>query len=169
MGPLEQPVATRGSPESHEAPESSSWSWQLWHTLDDAAEELAARLAQNEAQRDYKQCAVLMPDVPTVRRTLTRALKARGVPLADPRDPTRVKWDEALKRAVLPLQVVARSFDRPDVVSYLGAFHRGPQLSSWIAEIHSRGIRRGVESYQGGRLAVASDLLRALGQALAAA
>ena len=132
---------------------SPAWSWQKWHTLDDAAEFLAERFSEGGPESWAKQ-AVLIPDLPAVRRSLRRALEARGIPLLDPRDPTRMRWDEGLKWALLPLDLVAKNFDRQKVISWLSPFAQAsPELySEWVHEIQARGIRSGLESYAAGKL-----------------
>jgi RecB family exonuclease len=139
-GPLTDPVM-----EAAGAP----WDWQLWHTLDDAAEELAQELGREFAQEG---AVVLIPDTSSARRSLRRALEQRGIPFADPRDPTRLKWDEGLKWATLPLETVARGYERAKVVSYLRAFLLQEEFPRWVNEIHMRGIRQGLASYAGGVL-----------------
>jgi RecB family exonuclease len=143
-----------------------SWQWDLWHTIDDAAEELADRMARDEAATAYRDCVVLIPDSSSARRSLRRALEARGVPLADPRDPTRLRWDEGLKWATLPLTAVARRFERDSVIAYLRGYCAGPELPAWVAEIQSRGIRMGLQSYTGGKLAAVAPRLSELQDAL---
>jgi hypothetical protein len=90
------------------------WDWQRWHTIDDAAEALAESIAESG---DFSSQFVLIPDHAPVRRSLARAFAKYGVPLADPRDPTRIRWDESIKWAMLPLEVVARNYERAKVVS----------------------------------------------------
>ncbi|HTL12158.1 MAG TPA: PD-(D/E)XK nuclease family protein [Bdellovibrionota bacterium] len=122
------------------------WKWHRWHTLDDAADALAEAC-------DPVHDRVLIPDDPPLRRSLMRALQARGLTAADPRDPTRVRSDEGVKRALLPLRVVARGYARTDVLAWLRATAPTPGLwSQWSREIQSRGIRRGREAYVGGAL-----------------
>lgn len=154
--------------------------WERWHTLDDAAESLADRIQnQIQGQPDHlKSSAVLMPDNPAVRRSLLRALKQRNIPLADPRDPTRLKWDESLKQALLPLEVVASQFERQKVISWLGSYFSpgiqsglgaseiSGQISGWIQEINTRGIRQNLRSYSGGLLSEVHLRLEALGRQL---
>ncbi len=142
-----------GSGETIESapPSTLDWSWDRWHTLDDAADALAETLA---AETDWSGDAVLMPDTPAIRRTLKRALGDRGVPLADPRDPTRLRWDEGIKAALLPLEVVARGFEREKVVAWLK-----PKNPKWVQEIYSRGIRNRLASYAGGSLEVVHSRL----------
>ncbi len=136
----------------------ASWSWERWHTLDDAADALAQELKAwgGFAERPV---AVVIPDQPALRRSLVRALRQAGVPLGDPRDPTRLRWDEALKWALLPLQTVASNFDRDTVVGWLG-----PSSPKAIQEIYARGIRDQLEAYQGGGLTEVHARLQALAQ-----
>jgi RecB family exonuclease len=167
------PLQNREAPAQSEPPTAQAttacaqpWQWELWHTLDDAAEELADRMATAEAESGYRDCVVLIPDTSSARRSLRRALESRGVPLADPRDPTRLRWEEGLKWATLPLASVARAFERDEVISYLQAHQRGPELPGLIAEIQSRGIRMGLYSYTGGKLAPVHARLAELQDAL---
>jgi len=127
-------------------------SWQCWHTLDDAAEALAEKLVQSRLLEELKDHAVIITDVPQIRRSLRRALEARAIPLADPRDPTRLRWEESVKWAILPLELVARNFERQKVISWLRQESVSESWSLWVKEIHSRGIRRGLSSYSGGEL-----------------
>jgi RecB family exonuclease len=129
-----------------EAPQKPVFRWERWHTLDDASERLA------ETELDFERDVVLIPDTGETRRSLGRALGSRGIPLADPRDPTRLKWEEGLKWALLPLQAVTSRFERSRVIAYLRGFQLHPELPGWIEEINARGIRNGLESYAGGFL-----------------
>jgi RecB family exonuclease len=153
---------------------SSSWSskpqisWQKWNTLDDAAESIAEQIAEKikENPESLAQQAVLIPDVPSVRRGLNRALACRKIPLADPRDPTRLRWDETLKWALLPLEVVGSFYERQKVISWLHRFDSLPSFPKWVLEINQRGIRRGISSYSGGMLADVHTRLVELDQKL---
>ncbi len=135
-----------------------SWSnqpsleWQKWHTLEDASEYLADQIELSPTDTNWDDHAILIPDVPSVRRSLRRALESRGLPLADPRDPTRLRWDEALKWALLPLEVVGRNFERQKVISWLRGYQMQAEFPAWVNEINVRGIRHGLSSYTGGML-----------------
>ncbi len=119
-----------------------------WHTWDDACRELAERFASEAPDWSQNPWVVVIPDQPALRRSLMRALEAAKVPLSDTRDPSRLRWDEGIKRGLLPLEVVASRFERERVFSWIGH-----QLSPEQAqEIHDRGIRSGLEAYSGGRL-----------------
>ncbi len=141
---------------------SASWSpttqiqWQRWHTLDSAAEALADEIFSSFKQLNgsihWSNHAILIPDLLGVRRSLNRALNSRGIPLADLRDPTRLRWDESVKWALLPLEVVARGFERKRVISWLKVFQMKEEFFSWVKEIQVRGIRQGLHSYSGGLL-----------------
>jgi RecB family exonuclease len=133
------------------SPEKFEGVWQKWHTLDDAADFIAGTLA--DAVRDGDKLTdhvVLIGDLPEARRSLRRALGTRGVMLADLRDPTRTRWDEGLKQALLPLELVARGFEREQVLEWLQTFS---DVTMVTQEILERGIRSGIESYSGGKLA----------------
>lgn len=141
------------------------WRWERWHTLDDAAEAMAERIAAEllaNPEARAEDHAVLIPETNEARRTLRRALANYGIPYADPRDPTRLRFDEGLKRAMLPLEVLGTNFERSRVIAWLGA-RENPE---WTTEIRERGIRDGLGSYAGGRLAGAHAKLRALAGAL---
>lgn len=130
-------------------------SWQQWHTLDDAAEHLAEVIASRSFVGDqggsvFSQLGILMPDLPVVRRSLNRALEAYGIPLADSRDPSRLRLNEALKWALLPLEVAASQFERQVVTAWLKQLP--VNFCSEIEEINARGIRRGLRHYYGGVL-----------------
>jgi hypothetical protein len=141
---------------------SQKVSWHRWHTLDDAAEHLADQIVAT-ATRGGSVCwesisgtqlAVLIPDHPSVRRTLKRVFQARRISLAEPRDPTQLRWDEDLKWALLPLEVVASQFERSKVISWLRNPHLEfrPEYPDWVAEINQRGIQNHLRSYSGGVL-----------------
>jgi RecB family exonuclease len=136
--------------------------WEEWHTVDDCCDRIADSLLEASAAGRLEENGVLLPDLPAVRRSLKRALAERGLVLKDPRDPTRLRWEESVKTALLPLEVVSRRFRHEDVISFLH--------SSWVRidadpeidfrekkkihqEILDRGIRMGLESYSGERLA----------------
>lgn len=114
---------------------------ERWHTLDDAAEGLADRLSDDDL--------VLIPDDLAVRRTISRAFNRNQIAIEDPRDPTALRVDEGLKKAILPLALIARGFRRDDVLVYIGAiFHTDRlNLNTWVKEIHASGLREGLESY----------------------
>jgi hypothetical protein len=135
-------------------------SCEKWHTLDDAAESLAERLVND---RDASH-TILIPDFSAVRRSLMQSLESRGLPLADPRDPTRLRWDEGLKWAMLPLKVVARGFERDSVISWLRTHAMQKEFSDWVREIHARGIRERLTSYSGGMLSGVHSRLSELEQ-----
>ena len=147
---------------------STGIEWERWHTLDEAAEALADELSSRSAVGEWDDDAILIPDHPAVRRSLRRALELRGLPPAEPRDPTRLLWDEAVKWAFLPLEVVARNFQRQTVISWLRIFGAaGPELAEGVNEINARGIRTGISFYAGGKLepvhAKLETLLNSLG------
>ncbi len=142
-----------------EAPITAELQWHLWHTVDDAAESLAETLSQSER---WDEDIVLIPDGSEVRRSLRRALTRHHVPLADPRDPTRLRWDERIKWALLPLEVVARGFERTKVLSFLRTHESSQNFPLWSEEIQARGLRQGLSEYRGGVLSVVYDRLAGL-------
>lgn len=162
IGPLEARSAGAGEegPGGERATRDPA-RWQRWHTLDDAVERLAEEFGSAASLSEH---VVLIPDEPGVRRSLNRALAAAGIPQADPRDPTRLQWDESVKWAFLPLQVVATRFDRATVVAWLRAHQPTPELPVWVREINSRGIRHGLDAYRGGLLSAVHSRIAELGE-----
>ena len=160
-----------------EGAETPTLSWEIWHSFDDAAEELAEQILKfSEKDRKngvplFSQDAVLIPDEPAIRRSLKRALEAHRIPLAEPRDPTQLLWDESIKWALKPLELVARGFQRPDVVSWIKMnreiFSNPDLLGSWTYEIESRGMRSGLHRYSGGNLTPVYEKLKELSDKLA--
>jgi hypothetical protein len=146
VGPLETPPSV---------PEALALQWERWHTLDDAAERLADALVE----RPFEEQVVLIADDPSVRRMLKRVFAQRGIEQADARDPNRLRWDETLKWALLPLEVVASDFERENVSAWCE--HSGERM-----EIAARGIRQGLRSYAGGALAPLHARLSELGAEL---
>jgi len=158
-------------------PISCEVEWLRWHTLDDAAEFFADHLlGRLGVDPNFDQTAILIPDIPKVRRVLSRALAMRGIPLAEPRDPTQVRGDETLKLGLLLLRLVAQNFERQDVISWLrigvtevakeGLNEASVARMTRVDEIHLRGIRSGLKSYHGGVLEDLYHQLEKLQQAL---
>ncbi|MBS1964144.1 MAG: PD-(D/E)XK nuclease family protein [Bdellovibrionales bacterium] len=154
--------------------EEFSATWEAWHTVDDTCDRLADGLLEEYRAGTLGRNGVLLPDLPAVRRSLKRALDERGLVLKDPRDPTRLKWEESVKVALLPLDVVARRFRHEEVISFLH--------SSWVRldgnpetefaekrkmhqEILDRGIRTGLGAYSGDRLERIRAMLELLNEA----
>lgn len=132
-----------------------------WHSLDDAAEGLCDRLLETQDRLDSH--VILIPDTPSVRRVITRALQEKKIPIADPRDPTKIKTDERIKRALMPLDLVSGRFERLQVLNWIKIrFSGDADLSIWIEEINARGIRQGLNAYSGGRLRLIHDELSKL-------
>ena len=132
--------------------------WLRAHTLDDMAQFLMddlTHLMQSEGS-NWDDFAVLIPDVPSVRRSLNLALARRNIPLADPRDPTRLRWEESIKWALNPLEVVAKNFEPMPVISFLKTWIEGSSDSlekkSVVQEIYNRAIQKTLQSYSGGVL-----------------
>ncbi len=137
--------------------EIRSCAYQRWHTADDAADFLGQKLA-SIPKENWAEHIVLVPDQPEIRRTLMRGLRQWGVPVADPRDPTQMRWDESVKAALLPMEVVAGRFERGAVISWL----QQTGSSDAIGEINSRGVTQGLPSYAGGVLSPIYDKLKRL-------
>ncbi len=160
-GPLEAPSA-RAWP-------GVSWSWERWHTVDDGAEEVASALAAS-GPSGWSDRAVLLPDDPSVRRSLLASMERHRVPLEDPRDPTALRTDEAIKATLSPLEMVAGGFEKDAVAAWLLSSREGTrrakEVSDWLHEIEKRGIRRGFGAYRGGALQPVADRLAEAAQAL---
>ncbi|MDR3608276.1 MAG: PD-(D/E)XK nuclease family protein [Oligoflexia bacterium] len=141
MGPLE------AKPDLGEI----DFQWERWHTLDDAADSLADRLLEAGSLGHQ---VVLIPDDTAIRRSLKRAFDARGIVSADARDPNRLRLDETLKWALLPLELVSGDFERVQVLSWLRTWPaaESESVSRLSAEISARGIRQGLMHYAGGLL-----------------
>ncbi len=138
-----------------------------WHSIEDAAYATAEKWVEVvKSGTDASDIGVVISDTPSIRRSLMQAFKELGCTLEDSRDPTVVKRNELVKRALLQLEVVGRGFKREDVLKFETHIER-------IREIQSRGIRARLESYKGGRLSELYDELSALnlvfGQKLAVA
>lgn len=125
---------------------------ERWHTIDDAVESLLDRIPFG----DWHRHMLLVPDDSAVRRALQRAIAERGIPVADYRDPSQLKSSEALKHALLPLELVVSGFERETVIAWiesgLAGLSSASERAEWIREINARGIRRGLDRYRGGRL-----------------
>jgi len=126
-------------------PKTIQPNWIRYHTLNDAAHELATEISEKKSWDDL---IVLIPDLPEVRRTLISALDRFGIPLNDTRDPTLVNLDESVKTSVLPLRALALNYDRNAVIQYLRAFYIGhSDINSEINRIRELAIAFGRESY----------------------
>ena len=130
--------------------QQAGWSWDRHHTWDDAAESLAHAFASIPTSSRGEH-VLLIEDVPEIRRSVLRAFEARGIELADPRDPTHARRAEDLKAALLPLELEAGGFERLAVVRWIEHAHP-TKAAEWVEEIQSRGIRQGLGSYSGGKL-----------------
>lgn len=119
------------------------WHWERWHTFDDAVGSLSPRLLRTAASKD----AVVIPDDPSLRRSLSEAFRSNEVVLADPRDPTVIRSNERLKIAMLPLELVAMQYERSAVLSYVRRFFSSS--GEILSQVNRLGVRRGLESYQG--------------------
>jgi RecB family exonuclease len=148
--------------------------WEEWHTVDDTCDRLADGLVEEYQAGRLGENGVLLPDLPAVRRSLKRALEERGLVLKDPRDPTRLKWEESIKGALLPMDVVARRFRHEEVISFLHTswvrLDSNPeaefaQKRALHQEILDRGIRQGLLSYSGDRLERIRAMLELLNEA----
>lgn len=128
----------------------SSWSWERWHTLDSAVDSM---VEQMDSSQEVVKHYVLIPGASSERRILDRSFADAQLPLADPRDPLKLKKDEELKNATLPLRVVGRGYDRQDVLDWLKTERREDlRLSQWITQISENGIKKDLRSYQVGDL-----------------
>lgn len=133
--------------------DAASIPWRRWHTFDDAAEALADEL-ETLSPEELQQQVVLIPDQGSIRRSVRRAFESRGIPLADPRDPMRLRFDESVKRALLPLDVVSSRMERRTVLAWLRSIpaFSDAERATLSREVHSRGVRQGLGGYEGGRL-----------------
>lgn len=115
--------------------------WQQWHTLDDAAEALVDELCQSE---DLSEFGILIPDEPSVRRSLQRALQLKQIPLKDPRDPTVLRVSEEIKNAFLPLRLAVSQFNQQLLIEFIqNYFKDSSSLHSLIQQIYDGGFKEG--------------------------
>ncbi len=73
-----------------------------------------------------------------------------------------MRWDEGIKWAMLPFEVLGRDYERSKVIAWLRAYLYGPEFQTWVSEINSRGVRQGLSAYQGGLLAPVHSFLKEL-------
>ncbi len=160
LGRLTEIVFVGASEFSAKGEATPKVSWERWHTLDDAAERLAGSLSEQvRSGEGLAACVTLISDTPSSRRTVSRALSQQGILLSDPRDPTRIRWDETIKWAMLPLDVVARGFERTRVIPFINSYSPASQT---LKSQQNRGIRNGLESYSGGKLVSFQEELKKL-------
>ncbi|MBI4924879.1 MAG: PD-(D/E)XK nuclease family protein [Bdellovibrio sp.] len=128
---------------------SLCWDWERFHTLDDSAEFLAQKLASDTSELSNQ--AIFIPDVPAIRISMLRGLERNKVPVIDSRNPMILKTSESIKKALLPFRLIASQFDRETVFSYCKEY---PELYTFeiLNEINSRGIKKGLKYYAGGKL-----------------
>ena len=133
------------------------------HSLEDAAHFLLDLLVE-EALADpsaLDRHAIVIPDEPSIRRTLKRVAESRGVPLQDPRDPTLIVQSEAIKRATLEMELVARGFPSSLMLAWIGTQPElRPQAGEYRKKIIESGAVQGIESYA--RMEPVRDALTAL-------
>jgi hypothetical protein len=133
--------------------------WHVAHTQDDALELALSRLTPG-------QDAVLIADDPQLRRSFNRAIQRLKIPLADSRDPSVLRMSEAVKSALLPLEVVASRFERSRVTEYLsmnGAWEKDFKTRGKVFEkIEALGIRQGLKNFEAVGSAGLMQELRAL-------
>jgi RecB family exonuclease len=111
------------------------------HSIEDAANFLIDDMVE-----DLEHRIVVIQDTPLVRRTLKRVAAQRGVSLLDPRDPTLVTQSEALKLAMLDLELCAKGFSRSSALEWLRNFQQ--QSGEVRKKIIDGAIIQGLESYQ---------------------
>jgi RecB family exonuclease len=139
--------------------------WQEWHTLDDAADFLVSELSAAVERGELADHGVLIPDQPEVRRSLMRALKKSGISLRDPRDPTQIRFDEEIKKAMLPLRSTVTQFSQKTLVELLSLFGTDgtAESSSEILEaIYEEALRDGLSEKLVSRFPVFGEKLREL-------
>lgn len=178
-------VASRGENEaldstqvlaSHQG-EPSNWTWEVWHTLDDAAERLADSVSEARLESEsscnssgrrqewgapLSEFSLLIPDRAENRRAVYEALHRQGHGLADPREPSALQLEEKWKRIWLPIQVKAQEFEREDVEDFLVAT---PEVRAELgARMAEAGVKSGLASYRGSNLKEVYRQLEALNE-----
>jgi len=111
------------------------------HSLEDAAHFL-----MDEVLQDLDHQVVVIQDLPVVRRTLKRVMEQRGIYFYDSRDPTLVTQSEAIKRALLDLELCAMGFSRATVLEWLRYFH--PHSKEFRKKIIENAVVQGIHSYE---------------------
>jgi RecB family exonuclease len=114
---------------------------QRAHSLEDAANFLLDEIIEDPDHR-----IVVIQDAPVIRRTLKRVAHQRGVSLLDPRDPTLVATSEAIKLALLDLEMSAKGFARASVLEWVRHFH--PRAADLRKKIIESALVQGLGSYQ---------------------
>lgn len=120
--------------------------WEAHQTLDDAAARLADELALSLRKNGtLAEEGVLIPDEPSVRRSLSRALRRAGILLQDPRDPTVLRLSEELKSALLSARLVALDYPVALLIEaaqlvYSGDYKKRQEL---VDRIHHEGWYQG--------------------------
>ena len=112
------------------------------HSLEDAAHFLLDEIMESE---DLNAHAVVIEDIPEVRRTLKRVTEERGYRLQDPRDPTLFKQSEEIKSALLELEIVARNFPVHLVLPWITTVMEDSGVLR--KKIIEAGITQGLSSY----------------------
>lgn len=83
------------------------------HTWDDVADIWADQVVEAAGSGHFNDHfngqALVIPDAPALRRTLYRALRRRGIPLYDDRDPTALRMDERIKAALGEMRRTVRT------------------------------------------------------------
>ena len=111
------------------------------HSLEDAANFLLDEIVMDPDHR-----IVVIEDEPVIRRTLQRVASQRGLFPMDSRDPTLVSRSEAVKLAILDLELVARNFSRVSVLEWLRQFV--PASGEQRRKIIDAAIVHGLASYE---------------------
>ncbi len=113
------------------------------HSLEDAAHFLLDEVVES---KNLSAQAIVIEDIPEIRRTLRRVAEERGLRLQDPRDPTLLTQSEEIKSALLELEIVARNFPIQLVLPWVGALIKdaGPIRKKLIES----GTTLGLESYK---------------------
>ena len=119
------------------------------HSVEDAAlflvEDILNRITHEE---DLKDEVVVIPDQPSIRRTLKRVAEGKGLLLQDPRDPTQISQSEELKLAILELEMVAKRFPAPLVLTWIGTQkHFRSQEGNWRKTIIEEALTMGIDAY----------------------
>jgi|GEM_PF-4245606 len=148
---------------SHKTQLSSLVEWEITHTQDQAALQVA-RAARKALEDSEESFGIVLPDDPSLRRSLMRALSQLKVPLEDVRDPTKNIYNESLKKSFLPFRVLRSNCSREWVRAYIE--------SDWLSltptdqkrlrkNLDEQGFREGqVELFRNPTLDVVSASLR---------
>ncbi len=120
------------------------------HSLEDAAFYLFDEIEKSLKSPGSIEHALVIQDIPVVRRTVNRIAKMRGLSFFDPRDPMFLTLSESVKSDLLEFEMVAKNFSALEVGQWLGNhFELKQEAGYWRGLIQERGVQQGLSAYAG--------------------